>query len=104
MSKTIALHTHTSAVVRAYPWLNGIALCEQRSRYLKEALQNSAEPELLIEMALVGCVQTTYCNRLSLIQLVTVPCSTGRFNCCSTYEGQLGCDISFQILGYKRRP
>lgn len=56
MPKTIALQTDTSPVVRAYPWLNGIALCENRRGYLESALQDSGEPQTLIEMALVGYI------------------------------------------------
>jgi hypothetical protein len=59
MAKVLTARTDTSAVIRAYPWLNGVILCEDRHSYLQGALEGSGEPQTLIEMALVGDLQVT---------------------------------------------
>ena len=59
MAKILTARTDTSAVVRAYPWSNGVVLCEDRHSYLQGALEGSEEPQNLIDMALVRNLQVT---------------------------------------------
>jgi hypothetical protein len=59
MLKTLSVRTDCSAVVRAYPWLNGIVLCDEKHSYLETTLKDSSEPQMLIDMALVGDIPAT---------------------------------------------
>ena len=65
MLKSVTLRTDRSAVIRAYPWLNGIVLSENKYSYLDSALKNSKESRTLIDAALVGDSQNNVLKPVS---------------------------------------
>jgi hypothetical protein len=47
------VRTDTTAMVRAYPWTNGIALAENRRVFLEAELKGTRHPTAVVDMALV---------------------------------------------------
>lgn len=52
-SSTI-VHTGSSAVVRTYPWTNGVALVQNRREFMEQWLQGMRHAEVLVQMVLVS--------------------------------------------------
>jgi hypothetical protein len=50
----IMVPTSTSAIVRGYPWSNGIALAENRKDVMQKALEGTSHPAELVKMAMVS--------------------------------------------------